>query len=215
MIRTLTAFLSILVILSSGCSTGRRLFNGKDTSGWVEVGSQGAWTAETGNVCPTRGPALKCSGRNIGYAWLSTDREYGDFELTLEWRINPGGNTGVFCRVPDRDGRASMKGFEVQARDDRNDKDLTDVSGAIFNRIAAAGRFARPPGQWNRLKIICMGRRLRVELNGHVTVDADMDSVPVKGNDPPMRNVPDAGYIGLQNHGTPAEFRDIRIRELR
>lgn len=215
MIRALTVILLTSVVFSSGCSTGRRLFNGKDTSGWVEVGSKGAWTAETRNVCPTRGPALKCSGRNTGYAWLSTDRKYGDFELSLQWRINPGGNTGVFCRVPDREGRASMKGFEIQARDDRNDKDLTDVSGAIFNRIPAAGRFAKRPGQWNCLRIICKGRHLRVELNGHVTVDADMDSVPTKGTDPPMKDVPDEGYIGLQNHGTLAEFRDIRIREIR
>jgi hypothetical protein len=164
-------------------------------------------------MCLFRGPALKCSGKKYDYAWLSTDRKYGDFELTLTWRVNAEGNTGVFCRVPDREGRSSMKGFEVQARDDR--KDLTDLSGAVFNRIPAAGRFAKPPGQWNDLKITCKGRHLRVELNGHVTVDANMDRVPAKANDPPMKNVPNEGYIGLQNHGTLAEFRDIRIRELK
>ncbi len=212
MTRTLSIVLLSIVVLSSGCSTGKPLFNRKDTSGWVEVGSKGAWAAK--GKCPVMGPALKCSGQKDGYAWLSTDRKYGDFELTLNWRIKAEGNTGVFCRAPDREGRTSMKGFEVQARDDRQDKDLTDVSGAVFSRIAAAGRFAKPPGEWNHLKITCKGRHLRVELNGHVTVDADMDTVPAKGNDPPMKNVPNEGYIGLQNHGTPAEFRDIRVREL-
>jgi hypothetical protein len=41
-----------------------------------------------------------------------------------------------------------------------------------------------------------------------------MDKVPAKGSDPPMKNVPNEGYIGLQNHGTPAEFRGLRIREI-
>jgi uncharacterized protein YceK len=52
MIRTVIAVSLTLIPLASGCSAGTRLFNGKDTSGWVEVGSKGAWTAETRNVCP-------------------------------------------------------------------------------------------------------------------------------------------------------------------
>ncbi|NLE59746.1 MAG: DUF1080 domain-containing protein [Planctomycetes bacterium] len=215
MIRAVIAVSLTLLAVVSGCSTGTPLFNGQDTSGWVEIGSRGAWRADAKDMCPARGPALTCSGQHDGYAWLSTDRKYGDFELTLDWRVNAGGNTGVFCRAPDREGRTSMKGFEVQACDDSKEQDPTQVSGGVFNRIPAAGRFAKLPGQWNHLKITCRGRHLRVELNGRVTVDADMDAVPAKGNDPPMKNVPNEGYIGLQNHGTLAEFRDIRIRELR
>lgn len=212
--RTLGIVLLGLATLSTGCSSSVPLFNGKDLSGWTELASKQAWMVDAKDQCPVHGGVLKCSGQKDGYAWLSTDHKYADFELTLDWRIEADGNTGVFCRAPDREGRTSMKGFEVQARDDRQDKDLSDVSGAVFNRIPAAGRFAKPPGEWNRLRIVCRGRHLRVELNGHVTVDADMDSVPAKGNDPSMKNVPNEGYIGLQNHGTPAEFRDIRIREL-
>jgi hypothetical protein len=204
-----------ITLLSAGCSTGKPLFNGKDLSGWTEIGSKEAWSVNSESTGPVMGPILKCSGQKEGYAWLSTDRKYGDFELTLEWRIQPDGNTGVFCRAPDREGRTSMKGFEVQARDDTKDKDLIDVSGCVFNRIPAAGRFAKPPGQWNDLKVTCRGRHISIRLNGHLTVDADMDKVPAKGSDPPMKNVPNQGYIGLQNHGTPAEFRNIRIREIR
>jgi hypothetical protein len=199
-----------LILLSAGCSTP--LFNGKDLSGWVEVGSKDAWSVNAKGTCPVMGPIIECSGQKDDYAWLSTGRKYGDFELTLQWRVRTDGNTGIFCRAPDREGRTSLKGFEIQARDDS--KESTDLSGCVFNRIPATGRFARPVGRWNDLKITCQDRRVRVELNGHVTVDADMDKVPAKGTDPPMKNVPNEGYIGLQNHGSPAEFRSVRIREI-
>ncbi len=201
------SLLTMCVLTCTGCQTGTPLFNGKDLTGWIEVGSKGSWSVSDG--------ALKCSGRKDDYAWLSTQRCYGDFELTLEWKVGPEGNTGVFCRAPDRLGRTSMKGFEVQARDDGKDKDLTDVSGAVFSRISAAERYSKPVGEWNAMKIVCRGRHLCVELNGHVTVDAEIDHVPAKPNDPPMSAVPNEGYIGLQNHGSPAEFRNVHIREIR
>lgn len=189
-----------------GCQSGRTLLSGNDLSGWTEVGSSGAWAARDGE--------LHCNGKMTGYAWLSTDRKYGDFDLSLEWRLEKDGNTGVFVRAPDREGRTSMRGFEVQARDDTADKDLSDVSGSVFRRIPASGRYAKPVGEWNRLRIKMLGRRLKIELNGHVASETDIDQVPPRDSDPPMSAVPDAGYIGLQNHGTPAAFRNISIREI-
>src|SRR4029078_10094655 len=171
------------------------------------IGSHGAWCADDG--------VLKCSGKKDGYAWLSTDCEYCDFQLSLDCRFGPDANTGVFCRAPDREGRTSMKGFEVQLRDDRADQDLTDVSGAIFSRVPGTGKFTDWPGHWNQLTIVCRGRHVRTHINGRTIVNVDMDSVSAKPNDPPMSAVPDCGYIGLQNHGSPAEFRNIYICELK
>ena len=128
-------FLFLSVMLSAlGCQAGTSspFFQGDRVTA-VEVGSKGAWTV--------KGGVLGCDGNHEGYAWLSTDRTFGNFELTLDWRIGPGGNTGVFCMAPDREGRTSMKGFEIQIRDDASDKNLQDVSGAVFNRIPAAGMF--------------------------------------------------------------------------
>ncbi len=195
------------VLLAAGCQSGTPLFNGRDLSGWVEIGSENAWEV--------RGEVLHCTGEKTGYAWLSTDRKYGDFVLELDWRIEPEGNAGVFLRAPDREGRTSMKGFEVQARDDAADETLDDVSGAVFRRIPAAGRFAHPPGEWNHFRLTLRGRRLTIELNGHRVSETDMDTVPALEGDPPMSAVPDEGYIGLQNHGTPSDFRNVVIRELR
>ena len=187
-----------------GCQAGTPLFNGRDLSGWQEIGSSGAWTVADG--------VLQCSGQKDGYAWLATDRKYGDFELNCQWRLDADGNSGVFLRVPDIQGRASMTGLEVQIRDDAADPDLTDVTGAVFRRIPASGRYAKPLGQWNHLKLTMMGRKLRIELNGYLVSETDIDAVKPLGNDPPASAVPDEGFIGLQNHGTPVQFRNIRIR---
>jgi len=191
-----------------GCQVSTPLFNGRDLTGWQEVGGQGAWSVRDG--------VLRCSGQKEpkAYTWLSTDRKYGDFELTCEWRVQAGANSGVFLRVPERQGRASMTGLEIQVRDDAADKDFTDVSGAVFQRIPASGRYARPMGEWNRFKLTMTGRKLRIELNGRLVSETNIDTVKPQGKDPPASAIPNAGYIGLQNHGTPAEFRDIRIRDL-
>jgi hypothetical protein len=196
------------LMAACGCQSGTPLFNGRDLTGWQEVAPQGAWSVRDG--------VLTCSGQKDpkAYTWLCTDRKYGDFELTCDWRVQDGTNSGVFLRVPERQGHASMTGLEVQVRDDAADKNCTDVSGAVFQRIPASGRYARPVGQWNRFKLTMTGRKLRIELNGHLVSETNIDTIKPQGKDPPMSAIPNRGYIGLQNHGTPVEFRDIRIRDL-
>lgn len=203
------AYISMVftALAATGCQTGASLFNGRNLVGWTEIGSTGAWTAEEGGV-------LRCSGKMDKYAWLSTDRRYSDFVLDLDWRVFEKTNSGIFLRVPDREGRTSMKGFEIQIRDDAMDNDLSDTSGAVFRRVAAPAKYAKPTGQWNHYRITVRDRHVRVELNGHVTVDTDFDTVQPKEKDPPMSAVPNQGYIGLQNHGTPVEYRNLRLREL-
>lgn len=202
------AVLSLLGMLIglTGCQSSQALFNGKDLTGWVELGSQDAWSVEDG--------VLLCSGEKTGYAWLCTQEKYGDFELTLDWKISEGGNAGVFLRVPKREGRASMEGFEVQIRDDAQDENLSDVSGAIFRRVNARGIYSKPAGQWNTYRITCLNRQVRVVLNGQLAAKADMDQVEPLDQDPPMADVPDEGFIGLQNHGDRVSFRNISIRKL-
>jgi len=188
----------VTMLLATGCS--QSLFSGRDLTGWAELGSTGSWSAQDG--------VLKCNGQKDGYAWLSTDKKYGDFALTLEWRVPKNGNSGIFMRAPDREGRTSMKGFEIQIKDDAADEDLSDVSGAVFSRIPAGGKYAKPIGQWNRYKITIEGRNLTIELNGHIVSETDIDTIDS------MKSIPHEGYIGLQNHGQKVEYRKIRIKPL-
>ncbi len=211
-IRHVAGCCALLVLSAVGCSSARSgsrpLFNGKDLTGWTEIGSSGAWSVEDG--------VLKCNGQKTGYAWLCTDRKYGDFALSLEWRIGPRANTGVFCRVPGREGRASMTGFEVQIADDSIAKgQWTEISGCVFRRIPNPTPIDQPVGRWHRYDITCQGSRLTIACDGRTLIETDMATAPVDPqNLPSLRDVPAEGYIGLQNHGNPAEFRNITIREL-
>ncbi len=182
------------------------MFQDDTLDGWTEIGSTGAWTIADG--------ILKCSGEKDGYAWLATDRKYGDFVLKLQWKVPAEGNSGIFLRAPDYEGRTSMKAFEIQIRDDAQDDDLTDTSGAVFRRIPASGKYSKPAGEWNDYAITMKGRQLTIVLNGETVSDTDIDSVEAKEGDPPMSDVPDEGHIGLQNHGQVVEFRNVRIKEM-
>jgi hypothetical protein len=194
-----------MAMAAAGCSqapTGfTPLFNGKDLAGWTEVNSNGAWSFENG--------ILRCYGKKKGYAWLCTNGKYGDFELSLEWRIAPRANTGVFCRVPKREGRASLAGFEVQIADDATAKGRpTEFAGSIFSRLPNKTPIPNLLGQWHRYIITCQGTKVHITCDGKTIQDFDMATIPA------MQKVPSEGYIGLQNHGTPAEFRNVQIRDL-
>lgn len=205
----MTRWISVLTLLAAitatGCSTSMPLFNGKDLSGWTEVGSDGAWSVEDG--------VLTCNGQKHAYAWLSTNERYADFELELKTRVVPGTNSGIFLRAPAREGRISMDGIEVQIKDDKDDPDFTDVGGSVFRRIPGSGIYTKPVGEWNHYRIRLVGRHLRIELNGKLVSDTpNINTVPPMEGDKPLSEVPEEGYIGLQNHGQVVSFKDIRIK---
>jgi hypothetical protein len=192
--------IAVLPLLAVGCQTATPLFNGKDLAGWTEIGSTSAWSVDNG--------VLKCTGEKTGYAWLCTDEKYADFVLTLDYKIAEKGNSGVFCRVPQHDGRSSMLGFETQLTG-QTIGDLTEHSpGSIFQRAVASSLPGKPGGQWNQLEITCNGNQIIIKINGTQVVDVDKSTIEN------FKDVPDAGFIGLQNHGDPVEFRNVRVRLL-
>src|SRR5204862_5144559 len=110
-----------------------------------------------------------------GDGWRATERDYGDFELELEYRLPPGGNTGVFLRAP-LSGASSGAGLlEVQAIDDtapqfQNVPDRNHT-GAVVGLFAAAPRADAPPNAWNTLSIRAVGPRITVVVNGRKVTD--------------------------------------------
>ena len=186
------------------------LYNGRDLSGWhVQGGRLEAWKAD--------GERLSCVRPGGGY--LTSDREYGDFELRLEYRIGPGGNTGVGIRYP-RGGHPSVDGMEIQILDDDAPQygklSILQRNGAIYAHVAPAAKAARPVGAWNELAIRCRGPHVTIHLNGVQIQNANLDEYPEslgKGKVPLARR-PRKGCVGLQSHGDPVDFRRLRIREL-
>jgi hypothetical protein len=181
------------------------LFNGKDLAGWEKVG-KGDWEAQDG-VLRTRGDEKP--------GWLATRREYGDFELALEYRLGPGANSGVFLRAwKDGDPRGSQF-LEIQLIDDRGNNTVGKTTGtaAIYAVVAPNPTVESTPGAWHKLEIRARGRRLQVSFEGQKVIDANLDDYPKSfGRFPGLTQT--SGRIGLQNYGTSVEFRNVRIKEL-
>ena len=183
------------------------LFNGQDLAGWQAVqGSIDNWTAADG--------LLSCTGGGGG--WISTTEQYGDFELELEFRVPPGGNSGVFLRAP-HEGNPAFTGMEIQVLDDYAPEYANlqpgQYTGSIYSVVAAQPRVTKQAGEWQTMSIRCQGRQVQVTLNGTQIIDADLDDHEDKyGEHPGLTRK--QGYIGLQNHGSKLDYRKLRIRQL-
>ena len=182
------------------------LFDGKSTAGWTPVaGKQGNWTVADG-LLVTRGE---------GGGWLSTERTYGDFVLKLEYRLRAGGNSGVFLRSP-RSGDPAYTGMEIQVLDDEDARYKSlqpfQYCGSIYGVVAAERGHTKPAGEWNMMEIRAEGSKVQVKLNGATVVDADLEKHADAAEKHPGIKRRD-GYIGLQSHSEPVEFRNIRIKE--
>jgi hypothetical protein len=187
------------------------LFNGRDLSGWKPYDSKAEnWSVEDG--------VLVCAGKGGG--WLGTERDYDNFVLRLEYRLKPGGNSGVYLRAPEK-GWISRAGMEIQILDDNDPRyahlDFYQYTGSIYHVVAPTQRAGKPAGQWNALEIRADGRQIVVVLNGKKIVDADLDRClkdpAVAREHPGLTRT--TGRIGLQSHSERVEFRALRIKELK
>jgi len=204
------ALLVALILAGSARAVDDRaipLFDGRGLSGWTVVGGKpGNWRAE--------GAEVACRGD--GKDWIGTNREYVDFALTLDYRLEPGGNSGVLLRAP-RKGDPSFAGLEIQLLDDDAPayRGLRpwQYTGSVYGVAAARRGAARKAGEWNSLAVRLEGSRVVVGLNGSVILDDDLARHPeaLPGH-PGVARV--RGLIGLQSHGDPVRFRNLAIREL-
>jgi hypothetical protein len=183
------------------------LFNGKDLTGWKvnEGGKQSVWGASDG--------ILYVDGNGGG--WLLTEKEYGDFEVRLEYKMPEHGNSGVGLRTP-RKGDPAYVGMEIQLIDDAGWKGLQEWqhTGAIYNVVPPSSLPGKPAGQWNKIDITAKGRHVTVIVNDVKIVDADLDKY--KDHDakhPGLKR--EKGHIGLQSHDGRVEFRNLFVKELK
>jgi hypothetical protein len=185
----------------------KSLYNGKDLTGWKTTGN---WLVQKDRsllIQPREGE--KGWQRYDAYLW--SEKKYKDFVLDVEYAYPPGGNSGVYFRVGDLKDPV-RKGIEAQILDSsKKAGPLTRHDhGGIIGTAAASKNMSRPPHEWNRMVVTCVGSHLQVELNGEQIIDTQLDEGAMK--DRPLE-----GYIGFQDHGEPnnIRFRDIRIREIK
>ncbi len=187
----------------------RRLFDGQTLAGWrLQSGRMASWSVRDGS--------LVTSGNTPGL--LLTDSEFSDFELSLEYKISPNANSGVFIRAPAPEAFPSPynKLLQIEIVDDDHQIKAGSAgfsSGSIALMIHAARRESLAAGEWNTMDIVARGRNIAVSLNGVQVVDFDLDKFPdLAANHPGL--LPASGFIGLESCHGEVEFRNISIRKI-
>jgi HEAT repeat protein len=188
------------------------LFDGTNMHSWT--GNTTDYVIEDGNIAIRPKPG-KGSGGN-----LFTKEEFSDFVYRFEFQLTPGANNGLGIRAP-LEGDAAYAGMELQILD--NDapiyKDLKvyQYHGSVYGTIPAKRGFLKPTGEWNYEEVIAKGSKIKVILNGSVILDGDIEPFK-KGGTPDHQEHPGlsrtSGHIGFLGHGSPVQFRNIRIKDL-
>jgi hypothetical protein len=190
----------------------RALFNGKDLIGWKGLVADPPHRARM--TAQSLAEAQAKADEQIREHWrvldgalvydgkgnnLCTAREYGDFELWVDWKINPGGDSGIYLRGSP----------QVQIWD------RPDGSGGLYNNQKNPShplkKADHPPGEWNRFRIRMIGDKVTVYLNDELVVDQVMMENYWERDKP----IYPTGAIELQHHGDTLYFKNIYIREIK
>jgi hypothetical protein len=209
---------------SANADTGwQNLFNGHSLAGWHTYGKTtagNAWKADSGTI------HLDASASE-GRGDLITDKEYGDFDLKLEWKISPNGNSGILFYVKEDTSRFDetyKSGPEMQVLDNNGHPDgkiLKHRAGNLYDLIASNPESAKGPGEWNTVEIISKNSHLELYLNGvkgvSTTLWNDAWNKMIAGSK--FKNMPGwgsfkTGHIALQDHGNDVWYRNIMIKKL-
>jgi hypothetical protein len=196
------------------------LFDGHTPKGWRAYARQdfptNRWLVKDGCLC-IENPA------HTNISDLVTTEKFGDFDLKFEWRISPGGNSGVKYFVKEGKTGHSGVGFEYQVLDDEKNEDSlngpTRQAGALYYLFPPNDqKHLEPVGEFNEGEIIVRGSHVEHWLNGAKIVEFELGSPELKtaiaaGK---FKNIKDYGekiptLILLQDHGSPVWFRNLKI----
>jgi len=200
------------------------LFDGTTTAGWRGFNAKEpltGWIAEGG--------CLKSLGRggDIGGDIVYDKEEFGNFELVLEWKLSPGGNSGIFYHVQEGDQykAAYENAPEYQVIDDIGFPEKLEPWQSVGADYAMyfpdTARIVKPAGEWNESRIRFTPEKVEYWLNGKLTVsfmpwsdDWNARRMNGKWKDYPDYGKARAGFIGLQDHGSIILYRNIKIKKL-
>lgn len=203
------------------------LFDGKTTAGWrkfKEDKAGPAWKVANGTLFLDN--SRKKDWQVVGGGDIMTDGEYQDYELTLEWKLEEGGNSGVIYNVVESDeyDYVWQTGPEMQILDNTKHPDgriEKHRAGDLYDMIETKFVTANPGGEWNRIRIVSKDGHVEHWQNGYKVVEFDMHTPEwenmiknSKFKDMPGFGKAKKGHIALQDHGDKVWFRNIKIREL-
>ncbi len=199
------------------------LFDGLTTKGWHKYGDGAVgkgWKVTDGAIFYD--PSVNDGGD------ITTDREFDNFELKLEWKVSEGANSGIMFYVNEDTSKYKtpwMTGPEMQVLDNiaaEDNKRADHLAGNLYDLIGTKGNSKpKPTGEWNEARIKCIEGKLDMYLNGIHTVSTTLwdDQWKELIASSKFRSMPGfgtfkKGHIDLQDHGHEVWFRNIKIREL-
>ena len=204
------------------------LFDGQTLNGWRDFNGTsltGPWEVQDGTIW-TDGEG------DDGNGYIVTDREFANFHLKWEWKIARGGNSGLIYHVVEgpQFNVPYITGPEYQIIDDDNWEEVNGYPLEPWQRCAVdyamyvpdfETRILKPAGEWNQSEIIFDNGHVTYLLNGKVTVEFDAWTPDWfarknagKWSHAPEYGLSRTGHISIQDHGYPASFRNIKIKEL-
>ena len=197
--RNMLIVLSLVALASFTMAGFKKLFNGKDLTGWNVHGTE-KWYVENGELICESGP-------DKGYGYLSTDKEYDNVILEVEFKQEANGNSGVFIRS-DIDG-TKISGWQVEvAPPDHNTGGIYESYGrGWLIKPAPEKEKILKPNDWNKMRIKVDGDEVTSWLNGTEMVHLKDEKIG-QGK----------GFIALQIHdggGIKVRWKSIRIKELK
>lgn len=193
------------------------LFDGESLAGWVtdkgKAVKEGAWVAEDGVLF------RKSAGGN-----LFSEKDYGDFEFSWEWKISPKGNSGVKYHVRKYSG--AYLGLEYQVIDNEHPdskKHPKHQAGALYDLKAVNEKAkVKPVGEWNKSRLVVKGNHFQHFLNGKLAVEVTVggDEWEKIFADSKFKSIEGfaqnpVGKIMIQDHGAQVWYRDMKIREFK
>ena len=198
MLKKLIAIVILLSSFGSQLESQTQLFNGKNMDGWINYGTE-KWYVEDGNLISESGPDAK-------YGYLGTEKFYKDFDVSLEFKQEANGNSGVFIRST-VDG-TKVSGWQVEVAPPNNN------TGGIYEsygrgwliKPTAKKQQALKEEQWNTLRIKVVGSKIKTWLNGKRMVKLNDEKIGAG-----------EGRIALQIHdggGIKVRWRNIVLKEL-
>lgn len=193
------------------------LFDGKSLDGWMTSAGKPS----------VKGPEDYCiNPHKSGHYMLVHTQKWSNFVLKMDFKISPHCNSGIFVRTstlatrPGKD--VGYNGIEI-AVDDTKEAGYVDT-GAIYDLSKPTRNAMKPVGEWNHIEITSQGPILEVVLNGEKVNHVELDKFTEKNKRPDgsahkfdevYRDHPVEGYIGLQDHGSPCWYKNIKIKPLK
>ncbi len=195
-------------ILAARDSSGfQPIFDGKTLTGWA--GATKDYEVVDG--------AIQCQPGRGGN--LFTTETYDNYVARAEFLLPPGGNSGFAIHYSGMGNPAHDGMTELQVLDNNADKyaklDERQYHGSAYGMVPAKRGFLRAPGEWNFQEMTIQGSKVRVELNGNVILDTDLEGMKEFMGDQPHPGVGRrSGHFGFAGHSDPVRFRNLSIRPL-